>query len=211
MEGFIVEIVSSAEWRIRELELLKKIGIITLGNESLHTKEQFYRMCIPYIYAHWEGFVIETFKQLAKYINDLKLEKTSIRTELYTFSLQEVLRPLSGKQGFEQSCRFAETFVNQFTEPLYIDPKLVSAKSNLTYKQASNIFFRFGIQSPISEYSSEINQLVNQRNKIAHGESGITVDYMNISEKIRILQELFDKIIICLDEYISEKGYLKKV
>lgn len=211
MKAFIEETISSAEWRVRELELLKKIGLITLANESQHTKDQFYRMCIPYIYAHWEGFVIETFKQLARYINELELQKSSICTQLYTFSLQDVLKPLSGKQKFEQCCEFTKKFVEQFPSPLYLDPKLVSAKSNLTYRQVNEIFTKFGIECPISRYASVINQLVNQRNQIAHGESGIIVDYDNISEKIRILQEIFDEIIMCIYKYLLDEEYLKIV
>ena len=209
MNGVIAEIASSAEWRTRELELLKRIGIVVLSNESQHTKDQFYRMCIPYIYAHWEGFVVEVFKQLADYINGLKLDKTKAIIELYAFSLQNELRPLSGKQGFEQSCKFTENFVNQHTRPLYVDPKLVSAKSNLNYARVSEIFVKFGIECPLSEYSAAINQLVNQRNQIAHGESGIIVDYDNISKKISMIQEIFDKIILSIESYLSTEGYLK--
>ena len=209
MKGLIDDIVASAEWRGRELEMLKRIGLISIVDTPRETKNQFYRMCIPYIYAHWEGFVVETFKQLTKYINDLKLEKTNVCIALYTFSLQDVLRPLSGKQGFEQSCKFTQTFVEQFSTPLYIDPKLVSAKSNLNYSQTNEIFLKFGMKNPLEIYSQDINQLVNQRNKIAHGESGITVDFENIAEKIRVLQEIFDKIILCIDEYLISEGYLK--
>lgn len=53
MHQLTEEIIASKEWRIRELEALKKIGIIALNEYPLRQKEQYYRMCIPYIYAHW--------------------------------------------------------------------------------------------------------------------------------------------------------------
>ena len=62
----------------------------------------------------------------------------------------------------------------------------------------------------MTEYRSEINQLVNQRNRIAHGENGITIEYANISNKVNMLQEIFDLMILKFEEYLSERLYLKE-
>ena len=209
MPQLIDEIIASREWRIRELENLKKVGIIELASCSQRVKEQYYRMCIPYIYAHWEGFVVESFKLLISYINNLNLEKKLVRNELYTFSLQDVLKPLSGKQGFEQSCIFVEKFTNDFDRALYIDPALLTAQSNLNYKQLSIILAKFGFSNRYEKYKSEINQLVNQRNRIAHGENGILIECRSVSNKIDMLQEIFDLLILEFDKYVSHNIYLK--
>ena len=119
MHQLTEEIIASKEWRIRELEALKKIGIIALNEYPLREQQQYYRMCIPYIYAHWEGFVVESFKSLITYLNNEQLNKKSVINELYTFSLQKVLKPLAGKQSFEQSYQFVEKFVKEFDKELY--------------------------------------------------------------------------------------------
>lgn len=75
MHQLTEEIMASKEWRIRELEALKKIGIIALNEYPLREQQQYYRMCIPYIYAHWEGFVVESFKLLITYLNNEQLDK----------------------------------------------------------------------------------------------------------------------------------------
>ena len=203
------EIIASREWRVRELESLKKVGILALNNYPQKVKDQYYRMCIPYIYAHWEGFIVESFKQLISYLNDLHLDKKLVRNELYAFSLQDVLKPLAGKQGFEQICQFVEKFTGDYDRALYIDPILLSAKSNLNYKQLTIILGKFGMENCLTKYRSEINQLVNQRNRIAHGENGITVEYANISRKISMLQEIFDIMILNIEEYLFEEKYLR--
>ena len=77
------EIIASREWRFSELENLKKIALVSLSNSTQKTKEQFYRMTIPYIYAHWEGFVIESFKQLATYLNNQNIERRYATNELF--------------------------------------------------------------------------------------------------------------------------------
>lgn len=203
------EIVASREWRIRELENMKKVGILALSTYSQKVKDQYYRMCIPYIYAHWEGFIVESFKQLISFLNDLHLDKRLVRNELYAFSLQDVLKPLAGKQSFEQICHFAEKFTRNYDRALYIDPALLTAKSNLNYKQLVIILEKFGMENCLTKYQGEINQLVNQRNRIAHGENGITIEYTNISDKISMLQEIFDLMILKFEEYLSERMYLK--
>lgn len=203
------EIIASREWRIRELEDLKKVGILALNTYPQKVKNQYYRMCIPYIYAHWEGFIVESFKQLISFLNDLHLDKKLVRNELYAFSLQDILKPLAGKQSFEQTCQFAQKFIENYDRALYIDPALLTAKSNLNYKQLVVILGKFGMENCLTKYQGEINQLVNQRNRIAHGENGITVEYANISDKISMLQEIFDLMILKFEEYLSERMYLK--
>lgn len=203
------EIIASREWRMRELEDLKKVGILALNTYPQKVKNQYYRMCIPYIYAHWEGFIVESFKQLISFLNDLHLDKKLVRNELYAFSLQDILKPLAGKQSFEQTCQFAQKFTENYDRALYIDPALLTAKSNLNYKQLVVILGKFGMENCLTKYQGEINQLVNQRNRIAHGENGITVEYVNISDKINMLQEIFDLMILKFEEYLSERMYLK--
>lgn len=203
------EIIASREWRMRELEDLKKVGILALNTYPKKVKNQYYRMCIPYIYAHWEGFIVESFKQLISFLNDLHLDKKLVRNELYAFSLQDILKPLAGKQSFEQTCQFAQNFTENYDRALYIDPALLTAKSNLNYKQLVVILGKFGMENCLTKYQGEINQLVNQRNRIAHGENGITVEYVNISDKISMLQEIFDLMILKFEEYLSERMYLK--
>lgn len=59
-------------------------------------------------------------------------------------------------------------------------------------------------------YKEDINQLVNQRNSIAHGENGIIIEEKHVSNKISVLQELFDSIILEFENYLSQKMYLKR-
>ena len=211
MHQLTEEIIASKEWRIRELEALKKIGIIALNEYPLREQQQYYRMCIPYIYAHWEGFVVESFKSLITYLNNEQLNKKSVINELYTFSLQKVLKPLAGKQSFEQSYQFVEKFIKEFDKELYIDPSLLTANSNLNYKQMTIIFSKFGMNNCVEKYKSDINQLVNLRNRIAHGENGIIIEKNHVSNKIAMLQEIFDMIILEFENYLSQKLYLKRV
>lgn len=60
MHKVVDEIVTSNEWRDGEFAKLK-VGSIGL-DEAL-----WCRMCIPMIYAHWEGYVVTSLKILIDY------------------------------------------------------------------------------------------------------------------------------------------------
>lgn len=100
MMRIIEEIYASREWRIHELENLKLIALEQFVQKDEILAKQYYRMCIPYIYAHWEGYIVETFKLLIEYLNSLSLQKHQVKPELQTFAVLKNLRPLAGKQSF---------------------------------------------------------------------------------------------------------------
>lgn len=208
IDRLINEMVLCAQWRNRELEKIKKIYIVTLSEADELTKKQFLRMCIPYIYAHWEGFVVEIFKMLIGFLNELKRPRKDFCQEIQTFSLLDKFRPLSGKQSFSDCQSFNERILEMYNQQLFIDSKLFSTKSNLNYKQLKEILKWFGMINKLDMYEYDINQLVNLRNRIAHGENGIDVEYKYIEKYISILQKLFDEIILLIFEYIGEKWYL---
>lgn len=100
-------------------------------------------------------------------------------------------------------------FVTSFDRELYIESSLLTANSNLNYKQMAIILNKFGMNNCLEKYKSDINQLVNQRNSIAHGENGIIIEKDHVSNKITLLQEVFDLIILEFENYLTQKLYLK--
>jgi len=171
---------------------------------------QYYRMCIPYIYAHWEGYIVETFKLLIEYLNELSLQKEKVIPELQTFAVLKDLRPLAGKQGFEQCKKFVINFGNNYTRQLRIDYGNFSTNSNLNYEQLTTIFSWFGLDIQLESYKSNINQLVNQRNRIAHGENGIIISLEIILKYIEDITKIFDELLLEIDKYVSCERYLEK-
>lgn len=206
----IEEILCNREWRIKELESLKKIYINAIYpfNQDVHS--QYFLMCIPYIYAHWEGYVTETFKLLIDYINKLQLEKSDVINEIYTFAHLKTYRTLAGKQGFMDCCAFSEKLIQNHSKKFNIDIKDFKTNSNLNYKQLTEIFSWFNMDIGLcANYEYDINQLVNKRNKIAHGEDGIVIEFKHIEAYTRILHEIFDYILLTIQDYIINNNFLK--
>ena len=134
MMRIIEEIEASREWRIHELENLKRIALEQFVQKNEILAKQYYRMCIPYIYAHWEGYIVETFKLLIEYLNHLSLQKHQVIPALRTFAVLKKLRPLAGKQSFEQCQKFVTEFGDNYSRSLRIDYENFSTNSNLNYK-----------------------------------------------------------------------------
>ena len=208
MMRIIEEIEASREWRIHELENLKRMALEQFVQKDEILAKQFYRMCIAYIYAHWEGYIVETFKLLIEYLNDLSLKKHKVIPELQTFAVLKNLRPLAGKQSFEQCKEFVSEFRNDYKRSLRIDYKNFSTNSNLNYNQLTTIFSWFGLDIGVEQYKSNINQLVNQRNRIAHGENGIIISREAISKYIEDLNAIFDELLLAIRKYVRDKSYL---
>lgn len=210
MKRIIEEISKSCEWRIDELKNLKLIAMEEFVKKEEKLTNQYYRMCIPYIYAHWEGYIVETFKLLIEYLNELSLQKEKVIPELQTFAVLKDLRPLAGKQGFEQCKKFVINFGNNYTRQLRIDYGNFSTNSNLNYEQLTTIFSWFGLDIQLESYKSNINQLVNQRNRIAHGENGIIISLEIILKYIEDITKIFDELLLEIDKYVSCERYLEK-
>ena len=208
MMRIIEEIYSSREWRIQELENLKLIAMKHFYKEDVNLAIQYYRMCIPYIYAHWEGYIVETFRLLIEYLNGLDLEKQKVIPELQTFAVLKNLRPLAGKQGFEQCQQFVVQFGNDYKRPWLISYDNFSTNSNLNYKQLTTIFLWFGLDVQLDSYKSNINSLVNQRNRIAHGENSINISFEAISKYIEDINAIFDVLLLAIENYVSDERYL---
>lgn len=94
--------------------------------------------------------------------------------------------------------------------PLYINYENFSTNSNLNYKQLTTIFSWFGLDIRLESYKSNINQLVNQRNRIAHGENGIIISLEIILKYIEDITKIFDELLLEIDNYVRYKHYLGK-
>lgn len=207
----INEIVADRDWRMQELEFLKKLDKRTLYNQvSEKERNIYYRMCIPIIYAHWEGFISSSFKSLIDCINAQNLSRDEIINELFAFSQKTNFQCLAGKQNFRQRCEFSEKFIISFSKPFKIDTKLLSTKSNLKFEVLEEILSWFNMQ-PIGyqPYKQQINQLVNIRNAIAHGENSIKITYNDLEKYIKVVNDLFDITITSLQKYLLNEEYRK--
>jgi len=212
---FIGELVSDKEWRINELNTLRRVPLVYSTPTFNKYAPIFWKFCIPAIYSHWEGFVIASFKKLVDFINgqNLKYEDTTVK--LIIFSNKNRFIDLMAGDGVnpQQKQNFIEDFLNEQNMGLNIDRKNVTVNSNLNFDRLRILLneFDLSMSNKYSQNKAQINNLVFIRNSIAHGENSINIGQDDVESMLLLLDELLDEMILLLSDYVVKKKYLANV
>lgn len=206
--NIIAEIEINRDWRVKEFQKIKLIYSDLQGNpRHLQT---YSSMCIPMIYAHWEGYCVATFRLVADHINNQRLPYKSLINTLFTYSQKSTYDYLKGKQSFEQRCKFSTKFIQILNgDSITIDKKL-DAKSNLNFKIFKEFFqiFDIEIEHLKESYNRELDRLVRVRNSIVHGENSIVVDDEMIMKYINLVTELFDQVLLIFSDFLLNQKFI---
>ncbi|WP_156104920.1 MAE_28990/MAE_18760 family HEPN-like nuclease [Buttiauxella agrestis] len=166
------------------------------------------RMCVPMIYANWEGFVVSSLKMLLQHLNNLGLTPLQIPTRLVVVGLGDTYRSLSGKQSFEQRCIFTDKFNELLRNTVRFKTK-IETKSNLHSEVLKELcqMFDFDFER-FSDVKSTLDRLVHVRNCIAHGENSILPTQENIENFIDAVKQGIDILMDEIDIFLMQECYL---
>lgn len=201
MHRVVEEIMEENRWRDGEFAKFK--------TNSLNVGEPLWcRMCIPMIYAHWEGFVVSSLKVLIEHLNRLELSPRQVQTKLVVVGLERAFKTLSGNQSFEKRVEFTDKFNGLFQEAMKFEKK-INTKSNLKSDVLSELcqMFSFNFEN-FKDISADIDRLVNIRNSIAHGENSILPDMGNITKYIEAVNAAMDVLLKEINSYLENESYL---
>ncbi|WP_396586966.1 MAE_28990/MAE_18760 family HEPN-like nuclease [Bermanella sp. R86510] len=198
----IFEIQEDNNWRDGELAKFKI-------NPHKVDQKLWDRMCIPMIYAHWEGYVVSSLRVLINHLNKLQLNPSDVDTKLIVIGLGKSYNSLSGKQSFDQKVNFTDKFIVLFDRAIKFD-KSIDTKSNLNSKVLKELCNMFGFDfEKFKDVTSDIDRIVNFRNRIAHGENSILPHTDSIEKYISSVTEATDLIMQEIDRFLSNKSYLQ--
>ena len=201
MHRVIEEIIGSNEWRDREFA---KFKVNSTGVEE----DLWCRMCIPMIYAHWEGYVVSALKILIDHLNSLGLSAADVPTKLFVVSLGDTYQYLSGKQSFAQRIDFTDRFRGLIQETIRFQKK-IDTKANLKSAVLKELCQMYGYRyERFSLVVADIDRLVSVRNSIAHGENAIVPNYENISKYIRSVTIAMDIFREEIEKFLVDEEYL---
>lgn len=200
----VEEIYSNNLWRDGEFGKFKT-------NTSKVDDSLWCRMCVPMIYAHWEGFVVDSLKEMLKYLNELKLIPSQVPTNLVVICLGDSYKKLSGKQSFEQKKEFTEKFNILLSNTMEFTTK-IETKSNLKSDVLKKLCCMFGFDfKKFTGITYDIDSLVNIRNRIAHGENSIVPSMQNINNYINSVTNATDLLLEEIESFLDGELYLKQV
>lgn len=167
------KIYAELSWRRKELTLVK--SKIPLEKNPLQSA--MIRASIPLLYAHWEGFVKLTMSYYLEFVSNKYLKNNELKTQFVALSLQSKLGDLSNS-NFENRTKIIDFIFNEINKQSNIPKKnIINTKSNLRFDVLKEILFILDLQdSHIDTQKDLINDLVDERNYIAHGEHKL-IDY----------------------------------
>lgn len=201
MHRVVEEIVAINEWRDREFAKFKV-------NASGVDDALWCRMCVPMVYAHWEGFVVSSLKTLLDHLNSLSLSTADVPTKLVVVGLSDAYQSLSGKQSFAQRVTFTDRFRSIVQQTIRFQKK-VDTKSNLKSDVLEELCQMYGFRyERFSEVVADIDRLVNIRNSIAHGENSVIPTPDNVSKYIQAVSSAMDIFREEIESFLVNEEYL---
>ena len=204
MHRVVAEIVASNEWRDGEFAKFK------IGSPGVD-EPFWYRLCIPMIYAHWEGYVVSSLKLLIDHLNGLELSAAEVPTKLVVVGLGDAYKTLSGKQSFGQRVEFTEKF-RELLKMTVKFKKKIDTRSNLKSDVLLELCGMYGFEfGRFCDVTSDIDRLVNIRNSIAHGENSIVPSKDNIQNFITAVTEAMDILRDEIERFLAGEEYRIKL
>lgn len=202
--NLIDEIQAENNWRDGELATFKV-------NPQKVDNSLWNRMCLPMIYAHWEGYVVSSLKLLIGHLNSLKLSPSEVPTNLIVLGLGTKYNSLSGKQSFDQKIVFTDSFIEIFKQAIKFQ-KDIDTKSNLNGNVLKELCAVFGFNfNAFKDVIGDIEKIVMFRNRIAHGENSILPDSENIEKYILSITQATDLLLIEIDNFVSNENFRLKI
>jgi len=202
--NLIDEIQEENNWRDGELAIFKI-------NPQKVNELLWNRMCLPMIYAHWEGYVVSSLKLLIGHLNTLELVPSEVPTNLIVLGLGTKYNSLSGKQSFDQKVEFTDSFKEIFQKAIKFK-KDIDTKSNLNKNVLEDLCTIFGFDFEVFKgVTRELEKIVIFRNKIAHGENSILPGSENIEKYVRSITQATDLLLTEIDKFITNENFRLKV
>lgn len=207
-ERLIHELEAEREWRVKELREIKLLykEIDSEGGRKEYSAS-YLKMVIPMIYAHWEGYVVQSYKIVFEFINRLELSPNEVTPKILTYANNQSYNYLKGKHSFSHKCEFTKKFLEILDRNIKIQGK-IETNSNLKFEVLERLLDLFDIDiSNFLRYKSKLNELVNLRNSIAHGENSYNITFGDVEGGIGFITELIDELLVEEVNFVEEKRF----
>lgn len=201
-------------WRRQELSILKK----EIPSQINPKQAAFIRAGITMLYAHWEGFIK---KAAENYINFVALRRLDLK-ELKPCFIVRIIRSKAIEQSkVHQEITRVEFILESLENRAYIPETSISTKFNLKFERFEDVLIEVGLDisdvEPFHDSSEkqnigvsiikrEINDLVNDRNKIAHGKN-LQISFIDFQQTYKTVMIAMETFKIRLFEAAQTKKY----
>jgi len=190
-------------WRKKELVNLN--NELNAKAENLTQEYSFLvRASIALVYAHWEGSVKAQLIVYVKFLNKLlKEEYLQIDSyddqllDLIFYSTIKTLTQNTQEKRLKGILDFKKLYLNKEVIKIKGDD-VIQTKSNLSFEVLENLLDKFSIEQLDSIDKAFIEQLLKDRNAIAHGENRFSEikesDRLKMSETLQKIENLITSL-----------------
>lgn len=160
-------------WRKKELQYIKT----QIPDKKSSKQDTLLRSAIPILYAHWEGFVKMSAEFYLKFVASKYIKHSELKPQFIALSLAKLIND-TAINNIESRTAIIENLLLKLNKSSNIPTKnIINTKSNLNYSVFKEIIYTLSLSvGAFSNYESYINDLVDTRNHIAHGNQKF-VDY----------------------------------
>lgn len=201
------KVVADFSWRRKELTLVKN----KIPKEKNSLQSAMIRATIPLLYAHWEGFVKVTMSYYLEFVSNKYLKNSELKTSFIALSLQNKLGDLNNST-FINRTKIIDFIFNDIEKQSKIPKKnIINTKSNLKFDVLQEILFILDLEdNHIESQKDLINDLVNERNFIAHGEHSL-IDFETFENFYNDTIALMEYIRTIIENNAIQEKYKKPV
>lgn len=166
IDDLVNSIDNDLAWRKKEIHYIKTL----IPKEKSVKQSSYLRLAVPLLYAHWEGFAKSSTEAYLKYVSLKNLRHTDLRPQFIALSLSKLLG-LSEIKNLEGKTTIVNALLLKLNDRAQIPTKeIIQTKSNLRYDVFREIIFTLSLsEERFCIYKSFIDDLVDTRNHIAHG------------------------------------------
>jgi hypothetical protein len=224
-DSFRAELEADQLWRTEEMRFLQNQCSSFQDGEA---QKKFRRLMVVALYANFEGFCKFALTLYAQSINHQNLKCNQVVPAIAAASLSPILQDLRNPEKkhpvfkndlpddtklhrFARDHEFIERAVEFLSWPVQIPDDAINTESNLNPAVLRKCLYQFGL--PYEEFRNldgDIHQLLNARNKIAHGvgKGGIEEkEYLRLREAA---MNIMNGIKVRLTEAFVDKAFLRR-
>lgn len=218
------ELEADRAWREDEVRKLQNLGE---GLSAQTDRDQYRRVLILMLYAHFEGFCKFALSLYCSAVNRARIQCEQADFALVAASLAEVFRDLRNPEKksdvfrhslpddrklhiFDREREFVQRSADLMRRTVEIPDSVVDTESNLTPTVLSKNLFRLGFRHDAFErWHGDINKLLEFRNKIAHGEMRSGVNQKAYSDLRGSVDRVMTGITVVVIRSLENGDYLR--
>lgn len=212
-------------WRSEEINFFKS-QLLNLNGED--EKKKYRKSMVLILYSHLEGFIKSVLGNYAQYLTELRKKReefdytliaTSMNAEFKAYDNKNSKSPLfnnkkvpadSSIHGLYRRVNLLESSSNLLSQPLVIEDSAIDTESNLWYIVLQKNLFKLGMSTDMfEEHKSDIDNLVNRRNTIAHGSKTDGVTETEYKKWENIVKDIMESIVKKIYFYANNEKYLR--